>query len=104
MYICIPGIYSYITYYIYHLLCICMSYIYIYIMPTDGLLIILDAQLSSHHGYGPGTRAQGPKAAGPQGLAQQLLGLGPVPISIMGEHMCIKGFQNAFNRQIIIGK
>ena len=53
-------------------------YIYItyYILPIDCLLIALDAHMRSHNGYGPGTRAQGPKAAGPQALAQQLLGPG----------------------------
>ena len=42
-------------------------YIYItyYILPIDCLLIALDAHMLSHNGYGPGTRTQGPKAAGP---------------------------------------
>ena len=34
-------------------------------MPIDWLLIALDAHMFNHNGYGPGTRAQGPKAAGP---------------------------------------
>ena len=38
------------------------------------LLIAFDAHTSSQNGYGPGTRARGPKAAGPQAPAQQLLG------------------------------
>ena len=45
-----------------------------YILPIDCLLIALDAHMLSHNGYGPGTRALGPKAAGPQAPAQQLLG------------------------------
>ena len=66
-----------------------------YILPIDCLLIARDAHMFSHNGYGPGTRAQGPKAAVPQVPAQQLLGpgFGPGPISIMAEHMCIKGNQ-----------
>ena len=64
-----------------------------YILIIDCLLIALDAHMFSHNGYGPGTRAQGPKAAVPQVPAQQLLDLGPGPgpISIMAEHMDIKG-------------
>ena len=48
-----------------------------YILPSDCLLFALDAHMFSRNGYGPGTKAQGPKAAGPQVSAQHLLGLGP---------------------------
>ena len=45
-----------------------------YILRIDCLLIALDAHVFSHIGYGPGTRAQGPKkTAVPQVPAQQLL-------------------------------
>ena len=37
-----------------------------YILPIDCLLIAHDAHMISHNGYGPGTRAQGQKAAVPQ--------------------------------------
>ena len=53
------------------------SYITYHILPIDCLLIALDAHMFSHNGYGPGTRAQGPKAAGPGPGRPQLLGPGP---------------------------
>ena len=64
-------------------------------MPTDCLLIALDAHMFSHNGYGPGTRTQGPKAAGPGPGDLSFWALCPVPgpVSIMAEHMCIKGNQ-----------
>ena len=61
---------------------------YIYIAYIYCLLIALDSHIFSHIGYGPGTRAQAPKAA-----VLQALVLGPGPISIMADHMCIKGNQ-----------
>ena len=45
----------------------------------DGLVIALDAHMFSHDGYGPW------------------------PISIMAEHMCIKGNQYAINTQYTTG-
>ena len=36
-----------------------------YILSIDCLLIALDARMFSHNVYGPGTKDQGPKAAGP---------------------------------------
>ena len=59
----------------------------------DCLLIALDAHMFSHNGYGPGTKAQGPRSWVPQAPAHSSLGLGPGPISIMVEHMCIEGNQ-----------
>ena len=50
-------IYIFITCYILHI-----TY---YILPIDCLSIALDAHMLSHNGYGPGTRAQGPKRARP---------------------------------------
>ena len=47
------------------------------LLPIDCLSIAFDAHMFSHNGYGPGTKDQGPKAAGPQVPAQQLLGLCP---------------------------
>ena len=43
-----------------------LSYITYYVLPIDCLLIALDAHIFSHTEYGPGTKHQGPKAAGPQ--------------------------------------
>ena len=57
----------------------CILHITDYILPIDCLSIALDAHMLSHNGYGPGTRAQGPKAAVPQVPAQQLLGPGSGP-------------------------
>ena len=67
----------------------------------DCLSIALDMYMLSHNGYGPGTQAQGPKAVGPGHGGLQLSGPGPGPISIMAEHMCIKGNQSAINMQAI---
>ena len=59
----------------------------------------------SHNGYGPGTKDQGPKADrlggawGPAAFGPWALG--PGPISIMTDHMCIKGNQLSINRQYI---
>ena len=36
-----------------------------HILPIDCLLIALDAHMFSHNGYGPGTKAQGPRSCGP---------------------------------------
>ena len=60
----------------------------------DCLLIALDAHMFRHNGHGPGTKDT--RARG-----RTSLGLGPRPISIMAEHLCIKGNQY---RQYIIGK
>ena len=62
---------------------------------VDCLLIAPDAHMFSHNGYGPGTKDQGTKAAGPGPGARSFWarGLGPGPIPIMPEHMCIKGNQ-----------
>ena len=49
-----------------------------YIMAIDCLLIALDAHMFSQNGCGPGAQDKG---------------LGPGPISIMVENMCIKGNQ-----------
>ena len=65
-------IYIYPYIYIYYLL-----YIAYYILPIDCLLIALDAHMFSHNGYEPGTKDQGPKAAGPGPGGPQLLGPGP---------------------------
>ena len=46
--------------------------------PRQG--VTYHAHMVTHNGYGPGTRAQGPEAAGPQAPAQELLGLGPYPL------------------------
>ena len=54
-----------------------MSKIIFYISPNGCLLIALDAHMFNHNGYGPGTTAQGPKAAGPGPGGLQLLGPGP---------------------------
>ena len=72
-----------------------ISKITCYGLPIDCLLIALDANMFSHNGYGPGTRTQGPKAAGPGPGGPQLLGPGPGSRAhnIMAEHMCIKGNQ-----------
>ena len=61
-----------------------------YTLLIDCLLIALDAHMFSHNGNGPGTWAQGPRS-----VLDILgsLGPGPGPISIMAEHMCIKGNQ-----------
>ena len=48
-----------------------------YILHIDCLLNALDAHMFSHDGYGPATKAQGPKAGGPPGPGPALLGLGP---------------------------
>ena len=48
-----------------------------YRLLIDCPLIALDAHMCSHNGYGPGTKAQAPKAAGPQAPVQKLLGPGP---------------------------
>ena len=42
-----------------------------FILLIDCLLLALDAHKFSHTGYGPGTKAQGPKAAGPQPIYAQ---------------------------------
>ena len=39
------------------------SFIYC-ILPFDCILIVLGAHMLSHHGFGPGTKDQGPKATG----------------------------------------
>ena len=49
-----------------------------YILTIDCLLFALDGHMFSHNGYGLGTKA---------------LVVGPGPIFIMAEHMCIKGDQ-----------
>ena len=46
-----------------------------YRLLIDCLFIALDAHMFSHNGYGPGTRSQGPKAAGPGPGGRQLLGV-----------------------------
>ena len=59
----------------------------------DGLLIAFDAHMFSH-GYWPGTCPKAQKWApwsGPSSF--WALVLGPGPISIMAECMCIKGNQ-----------
>ena len=43
------------------------------ILPIDCLLVALDAHIFSHNGYGPGTKDQGPEAAGPGPGGPQLL-------------------------------
>ena len=48
----------------------------LYILTVDCILIVLDAHMFSHSGYGPGTKDQGPKAAGPAG-ARGPADLGP---------------------------
>ena len=71
-----------------------------YILLIDCLLIALDAHMFSHNGYVPGTKDKesttqvvaGP-GPGPGAAAPWALGLGPGPISVMAEHMCIKGNQ-----------
>ena len=50
-----------------------------------------------YDGYGPGTKDQIPKAAGPGPGGPQLLGLGH------GSRVCIKHDQQAINKQYIIG-
>ena len=62
-------------------------------MPIELLLIALDAHMFSHDGYGPGTRAQ--KLLGRDLGDRSFWALGPDPglISMMAEHMCIKGNQ-----------
>ena len=66
------------TYYILHI-----TY---YILPIDCLSIALDAHMLSHNGHGPGTRARCPRSV-PGILGSS----GPGPISIIAEHMGIKG-------------
>ena len=70
---------TYIYIYIYIFDIYIHTYIYMscHILPIDCLLIALDAHMFSHSGYEPGSRAQGPKAAGPGPGGPQLLGLGP---------------------------
>ena len=62
-------------------------------LPIDCLLIALDAHMFSHNGYVLGTKAQGAVGRGLGDPAAWALGLGPGPISIMAEPMCIKGNQ-----------
>ena len=64
-----------------------------YCLPIDCLLIALDAHMLSHNGYGPETKAQKLLGRGLGARSFWALGLGPGPISIMAEHMCIKGNQ-----------
>ena len=54
-----------------------MSTITCYKLLIDCLLVGLDAHMFSHNGYGPETRTQGPKVAGPGPGGPQLLGPGP---------------------------
>ena len=82
-----------------------------YILHIDCLMIALDAHMFSHTGYGPGNRAPGPRPGPISIMAEHILGdrsfwalgPGPGPISIRAEHMCVKGNQQAFNRQYIAG-
>ena len=75
-----------------------MSKITCYILASDCLLVALDAHMFSHDGCGPGTKDQGLGAR-----SFWALGLGPGPISIGTEHICIKGNHQAINRQHITG-
>ena len=56
---------------------IVISKITCHILRIDCLLIALDAHMFSHNGYGPRTKDQGSKAAGPGPRDPQLLGLAP---------------------------
>ena len=48
------------------------------------------AHTFSHNRYGPGTKAQCPRRCGsPRPRLSSSLGLGPGPMSIMAEHMCM---------------
>ena len=49
---------------------------YLLYIVIDCLLIALDAHTFSHNGYGPETKDQGPKGAGPGPEGPQLLGPG----------------------------
>ena len=65
--------------------------IYIYILLIDSLSIANELPFMHICSAGLGVRSF------------KALGLGPGPVSIMAEHMCIKGNQQAINRQRIIG-
>ena len=71
-------------------------------LPVDCLLIALDAHMFSHNGYGPGTKAQGPRSWVPQVPAHCSLAIGHWSRAhIHPEHMCIKGKLQAIDRQTI---
>ena len=64
------------------------------VLPIECLLFALDAHMLSHHGYARGRGPRAPKRAwGPAAVGTPFLGpwLGPGPISVMAEHMGIKG-------------
>ena len=72
--------YIYTAYYVLPIDCLLIAqyihtYIYIYTahyaLPIDCLLIVLDAHMFSHTGYGPGTKAQGPRSWVPQSIRNQ---------------------------------
>ena len=61
---------------------------------TYCLLLSLGAEMFSHTGYKPGTKDQGPRSCGAPGpAAAWALVLGPGPMAIIAEHVCIKGTQ-----------
>ena len=72
-----------------------ISKITCHVLHIDCLLLALDAHMLSHHGYGPGPgpKAQGAAVPGKASSLSSSLGLGPRPISMMAEHMGIKGKQ-----------
>ena len=65
------------------------------LVPTDCLLLVLDAHMRRHNGYGP------KKGTVPVVAAASFLGPWPWPgsMSTMAEHMGIKGKQKAIDRQ-----
>ena len=68
-----------------------MNKITCYILPIDWLLIALDAHMISHNGYGPGDHKLLGRGLGARSFWTP--GLGPGPISITAEHMCITANQ-----------
>ena len=79
-----------------------------YSLQIDCQMLALNAHMPSHHAYGHGPKAQGAaQAAGlarySSSLSSWALGIGPGPISIIAEHMGIKGNRKAIDMQYMTG-
>ena len=72
-----------------------------YTLPIDCLLIALAADMFSHNGYGPGTKAkaQGAGSPRPWPTTPWALVLGPGTICLVADHMWFKGNRQAISKQ-----